>query len=521
MTRHLTLNQHYDAALQRFAPDRIAFGSEQVPVTFGALAKSVDEFARGLADHGIEPGDVVGYSLPNSPDVIGLFLAIARVGAQAVPLYPMMPDAMRASVFSAMGCKLVVTNGTGADGLSRAAERIRAGLRIVSLESILAKRCDTAVARYAASPDQRLVAAASSGTTGTPKSVWITQGNAAAVLTATADFAKVGSWQDDSDYTSIAAFPLSTSSILVVLGMILAGVRIVFSQDMSPVRFLELADYWNAEALSAPPSYFESILNLPPPLGRPLPKVRAVLTGMDFLHSSLLARLRERFPGLDRAASGYGLVETSTVFMTWKAHDPEQLQQTPNRFRLCPVAGNQIDVRDEQGQPLAIGHSGELWVKGPSVVSGYLGAEAENRTAFVDGWFRTGDVACRLDDACIELRGRQKYLIKRAGKSIPPTAVQEHLDACPGVRNSAVVGVRHSLYGEMVWAFVTARAGHELTLKDIMKQCRSTLPNYMVPDQVTFVDDLPRGTGVGKLDREALIKMAEAELANIQGANRG
>ncbi len=521
MTSLITLNQHFDNALQRFAPDRIAFGAEQVPITFAELANGVDQLTAGLFARGIGPGKVVGYSLPNCSEVLALFLAIARLGACAIPLYPMMPDAVRAGIFASMGCDLVVTTGPAVDGLSRAAHHMHASFHVIQLEAVGAATSEAPIAPFESTPEQRLLAAASSGTTGTPKSVWLTHGNAAAVLSATADFSRLGSWQQEPDYTSMAAFPLSTSSVLVILGMIFAGARIVFSQDLSPMRYLELAEHWNAEALSAPPSYFEAILNLPTPLSRPLPGVRAILTGMDFLHTSLLARLSERFPALDRAASGYGLVETSTVFMTWKAHDREQLKQAPNRFTLCPSVDNQIDVRDEQGQPLSAGQAGELWVKGPSVVSGYLGPVAENATAFIDGWFRTGDVACRIDDASIELRGRQKYLIKRAGKSIPPMAVQDHLEACPGVRTSAVVGVKHPLYGEMVWAFVVANDQQQVTLKDIMKQCRSTLPNYMVPDQVTFIPELPRGAGVGKLDREALIKFAEMELGRIQGERHG
>jgi acyl-CoA synthetase (AMP-forming)/AMP-acid ligase II len=521
MTSFRALNQEYDNALRRFPADRVAFGDERVPVTFAAFARSVDELMAGLHAQGVRPGNAVGYCLPNCAEALAIIVAISRLGAKAVPVFPMMPDARRAQVFAALDCSLVITTGAAAEGLARAAAQLSAGFRVIALEAVAGIRGASNIDPFESSPDQELLAATTSGTTGIPKLVWMTQGNVASVLAAAADLVRVGSWQLDPDYTTMAAFPLSTSGVLMQLGMIFAGTRVVFARDVSPGHFLELAEHWSAEALSAPPAYFEAILSLPPPLRRSLPAVRAVMSGMDFVHTSLLMRLAERFPGLDRAAAGYGLVETALVFMTWKAHDRGQLQLPPGCYTLCVGLGNQIDVRDESAQSLPVGEVGVLWVKGPSVVPGYLGNPAESASAFVDGWFRTGDVAVRVDERTIELRGRQKYLIKRGGKSISPIEVQEHLDACQGVRTSGVVGVKHPLYGEMIWAFVVPNGEPPVTLKDIMKACRATLPNYMVPDQVTFVSELPRGAGVGKLDREALIRMAEEELGRIQGESRG
>jgi acyl-CoA synthetase (AMP-forming)/AMP-acid ligase II len=155
------------------------------------------------------------------------------------------------------------------------------------------------------------------------------------------------------------------------------------------------------------------------------------------------------------------------------------------------------------------------------VVSGYLTQTPEASAAFVDGWLPTGDLARRVAGGKIELCGRQKYFIKRGGRSISPIEIQDRVEACPGVVSCAVVGVKQALYGEMIWAFVVTDPAHEVTLAEVMKSCRATLPNYMVPDQVTFVAELPRGSGVGKLDREALVSQAEGELSRLQGANYG
>jgi long-chain acyl-CoA synthetase len=510
------LNQHFENALRRFAPERIAFGIERTGVSFAELAATVERFTDLLRQHGVIRDTVVGYSLPNCVEVLPLLLAISRLGARAVPLYPMMPEHTRVGVFAALGCSLVILPACGE--LGQAAQPPQSQFRTLSLETLVTGASAARVPTISSEqPSQPFLAAASSGTTGAPKTVWMTQANASAVLTASAELAQLGTWQGDPDFTSVAAFPLSTSSVLVVLGMILSGARMILARDLSPAHLLLLAQHWQAEAISAPPAYFEAILNLPTSLRPALPAVRAIFSGMDFLHSGLVSRLCEYLPNLDRAASGYGLVETSTVFMCWKAHDREAMKHPANVFTLCPGLDNSIDVRDEHGRSLGPNEAGELWAKGDSVVSGYLGGGAANAAAFVDGWFRTGDVASLRDERTIELLGRRKYLIKRAGKSVAPTEVQERLDACEGVRESAVVGVKHPLYGEMIWAFVVADPQSPATLKDLMKASRASLPNYMVPDQVTFVKELPRGAGVGKLDREALIRMASQELATTVG----
>jgi len=104
------------------------------------------------------------------------------------------------------------------------------------------------------------------------------------------------------------------------------------------------------------------------------------------------------------------------------------------------------------------------------------------------------------------------YLIKRGGRSVSPVIIKDHIDKLSGVLNSAVVGVPHHLYGEMIWAFIVKgneNKNSEVGLKDVMKHCRNLSPNYMVPDQVMFVDEIPKYPGVEKVDFNKLIQLAE------------
>ncbi|KNY28041.1 Long-chain-fatty-acid--CoA ligase [Pseudobacteroides cellulosolvens ATCC 35603 = DSM 2933] len=243
--------------------------------------------------------------------------------------------------------------------------------------------------------------------------------------------------------------------------------------------------------------------------------VETMAGGMDFISPSLVRRMKEKFINLNSLANGYGLIETANVFMVCKQNVEEGFYKPTSKMRLCSGTSNAIEVRDEGGSLVSPGNEGELYVRGSNVVRGYLNNAEETARSFGDGWFKTGDIVRNEGDGYITLLGRRKYLIKRGGKSISPVFVQDHLNKVEGIKVSAVVGVPHQLYGEMVWAFIVVKDGYKVELKDIMKHCRKELPNYMVPDQVLFIDEIPKNPGAGKVNYERLKEVALSELGNI------
>lgn len=513
-----TLADHLTAMRTTAPTDRLAFACEEQPFTFGALAQGVDQLAAGLHGLGVGPGIVVGASLSNGPEALMLPLALWRLGAVVVPVFPMTPDATRCAVFAGARAALVVVDPPARERLAQAAAQAGASFRVVGVDQCRAE--GSAPPAVAPLPDAMpAMIAASSGTTGIPKAVLLTRAQVSASMTAAAELMRVGPWRDGPELPScMIAFPLSTSGVMVVLGILRAGSQVFFARSPAPLRFWQLAAHWSAQSLAAPPAYLEALLSLPEASCPPVPSVRAVMTGMDFLAPGLLARLQRRVPTLEAAANGYGLVETATVFMTWKAHQRAELGGATSVLSLCPGVDNRVEVRDEDGRPVAPGGEGELWASGPSVVSGYLGRDPALQAPFRDGWFRTGDLARLVAPGTVELLGRRKHLIKRGGKSVSPVEVEDRVGTCPGVDQAAVVGVPHPLYGEMIWAFVVPSREGAATVASIMRHSRSALPSHMAPDRVELVDALPRGSGAGKVDRDALVRTAATILARIEGA---
>jgi acyl-CoA synthetase (AMP-forming)/AMP-acid ligase II len=519
-----TVNELYDDFVQNNPPEKPLLGFNDQTITLGDLRARVDAFTGHLSQLGVRPGVVVGYTLPNCPEVFYLYFAISRLGGCALPLYPMIPDRGKVGLLQRANAQLVVTTSQQYASLKEVSAQAGAEYQIVTVDAHPEGGADLAeslpadfdlgdVVLKQTPPHLPLLIAASSGTTGTPKSVLMTQANLAAEVYAASEL--VTPFTDDCPpgYSTAMAFPLSTAAMIVVSGVMFGGVFMVFSADVSPVKFMQLVTQWKADSISVPPAFCEAILSLPMLDSFDRASIKRVMTGMDFFSPGLALRLKKAFPNLNSWANGYGLIETSDVIMTAKGTIPEDgVIPSTSKMTLVEGVGNQIEVRDEEGNSIPVGSEGILYVQGPNVLQGYLGNPEETQRSFVDGWFCTGDVVRNEGDGSITLLGRQKYLIKRGGKSVSPVVVQNHLNQLAGVKDSAVMGVPHPLYGEMVWAFVVRQSEDAVQLRDVMKHCRAELANYMVPDQVTFVPEIPKKPGVGKVDMDTMKAMAQKEL---------
>lgn len=512
----------YDEDLFPKEIDRTAFIYKDEKISFRSVKEKVDEVCAHLISMGVIKGSKVGYTLPNCPETFYLYMALSRLGACAVPLFPMIPDQGKMGIWTNCGVEFVVTLSSMYSTLKAVAEQFKSNIKFATLDNSDASYCFTNDVSHInieesivleGAEELPVMMAMSSGTTGASKFVEMTQKNASTVLKASYKLMQ----PKEEGYSLVLAFPLSTSGILVCMGMFAAGVTTIFSEDMSPMAFLSLVDKYKAEAISAPPAYLEAISFIPGVDHMNFDSVERVYSGMDFFRNKLLNSMRRRFKNLKMAGNGYGLVETSTVLMIWNAESVEDFNNPTNQMIPVEGIGNEFSVRSSKGEAIAVGSEGELFIKGNSIVKGYFRNEEETNKAFINGWFRTGDVAIANDDSTITLLGRNKDIIKRGGRSISPITISSHINKVDAVIASAVVGVPHEMYGEMIWAFIVTPPGVNLPEGVIMKHCRESLPPYMVPDQITFVDQLPKNPGVGKLDNEKMKEMALEELSQMSG----
>src|SRR5256712_6206982 len=174
--------------------------------------------------------------------------------------------------------------------------------------------------------------------------------------------------------------------------------------------------------------------------------------------------------------------------LSYLAGDPTDLPDAVGRA----VPGVEARVVDDDGRGLDAGEGGELLIRTPAAMDGYLGALDDTRAVLADGWFRTGDLATIDRDGWVRIAGRKRERILRAGHSIFPPEVEAMLLTHPDVAEAAVVGVPHAELGEEVAAFVVLRGGARATTNDLIAYCRERLAGYKYPRPLTPVAPPPR-----------------------------
>jgi long-chain acyl-CoA synthetase len=201
-----------------------------------------------------------------------------------------------------------------------------------------------------------------------------------------------------------------------------------------------------------------------------------------------------------RIVRGYGMTELFRP-ISYQAADTTESPDAVGRA----VPGVEIRIVDDDGRPVTGGETGELLIKSPSAMDGYINAADETREVLADGWFHTGDLATVSDDGLVTIAGRKRERILRGGYSVFPTEVEATLLTHPAVAEAAVVGVPHPELGEDVAAFVTLRAGVQVTPEALIAHCRDRLAAFKYPRGVTVLDTLPKGA-TGKILKQRLVR---------------
>jgi long-chain acyl-CoA synthetase len=232
--------------------------------------------------------------------------------------------------------------------------------------------------------------------------------------------------------------------------------------------------------------------------------LRHMLIGGEPLGSSLSSRLRQ-FIAPASLIDIYGLTETSTCdfFLS-----PTHYADHPHSIgRAAP--GVRFRIVDDAGGDLAAGAVGELLIRSPYLMAGYLDDPALTRAAFCDGWLRTGDQARSTTDGFVELTGRKKDLIVRGGNKIAPQELEQTLCAYPGVAAALAVGVDDAILGQRIHVLLVPAAATRLQVEDLRQFLRERLDRYKQPDSYYIDSELPTGR-TGKLDRGRLREMIVA-----------
>ena len=474
---------------------------------FGELARSCRRIATLLQSQGPRAGDTVSLVMPNGLQTLRVLLGAMHAGLVVNPVNLLSQAEQMRYVLGHSDCKLVcVAPEWEARVRALLATLDRAVQVIVADPDGDALPGESAEATLAApapapapapSPDAVALLMYTSGTTGVPKGVMLTQANLAA--NAHAISAEHRLTAADRVLAVLPLYHINAFAV-TMLAPLAHGGSLAMPSRFSAARFWEQAA--GCTWINVVPTMISYLLEG----GGAAPEQTAHIR---FCRSASAALPPEHHRAFE-AKFGIGIVETMGLTETVAPSFSNPLDAASRKLgSVGRASGCEARVIDAALQPVADGVTGELAIRGPNVMRGYYKNDEATRATFTpDGWLRTGDLGHRDADGFFFVTGRIKELIIKGGENIAPREIDEALLAHPAVLDAAAVGIPDAHYGQEIMACVVLREGMACSEDELRAFCVERLGRYKTPKLLRFVSELPRGPS-GKVQRLKLLDLPE------------
>ena len=495
MTDHI-----FDKLLQAAAeqPDAVALEFMGQRITYAALAQNARKLASGLRAHGLQQGQSVGLMLPNLPQFAEALYGAWLNGNVVVPMNVLLKAPEIRYLVGDSKLQAMFVFDAFLPELEAAIAGMDAPPRIIVVGkpgphtpygALLETRPPDGA--RSASPDEHVLTIYTSGTTGKPKGAVITNRNVLAQLDMTDDlFPPV-----EGDKT-LCVLPLF--HVFALNGVLNAAIRARGTVVLHPKFDVDAAakalQHDGISVFCGVPTMYFYLLKHPDIASMRFPQLRYCVSGGAAMPIDVMRSFEDRF-GVP-IYEGYGLTET-TVSVCCNRAGAKKVGSVGK-----PYPAVQLMIADDEGNPVPTGQRGEILVKGPNLMQGYLDRPDATAEAIVDGWFHTGDIGYVDDEGFVFIVDRKKDMIIKGGYNIYPREIEEVLYQLPQVAEAAVVGVRDQAKGEQVRAVISVRPGSELTSDQVHEHLRDNLAKYKLPSEYVFMNELPKGPTGKILKRE-------------------
>lgn len=488
----------FDLAARRAAltPEREAVWAEGRWYTYAQLNTRATQLASRLAEAGISKGDRVGLLAGNHLAHLDLLLATSKLGFIHTPFNNRLSN----QELSALGAKtepgLVLFDPDHAEKAAAVAGRSAALYSLSDYDAWLEGAPAAPEAPELVEEDPQMMLF-TGGTTGTSKGALqpYRQGFHNAVNT-------VFSWGLRPEDCVIQATPCFHAAVnALTVPLLHVGARVVLQNSFDPGEYLRLIEQHGATILFLVPTMFGMLARHGDFPGSDLSSVRWAISGGAACNDVI----REAFTGRGVPfRQGYGLTEAGvncfSIDLVKAAEKPLSVGK--------PILYSEAVIRDEQGNPVPAGETGELTIRGPHVFSGYWREPEATAEALRDGWLWTGDLARQDEDGDYYLVGRRKEMFISGGENVFPAEIENVLANHPAVAECAVMGVPDDEWGEVGLAAIVLRDEHTVTADELKEFLRQHLARYKVPKRFLFPSYLPR-SGAGKILTRQIIEQAK------------
>ncbi|WP_394707036.1 fatty acid--CoA ligase [uncultured Erythrobacter sp.] len=493
--------------------DVIAFTYAGEEISFAELDEGANRAANGLAALGVKPGERVAFLGKNHPLYFEAFLGAARIGAVMTPVNWRLAAPEVAYILDNCQARVVFIGEGFAEVLSGIHADCSRVEQVIGIDAPDFAGTDYRTWRdgFPATPPAHRVAAEddalqlyTSGTTGKPKGAVMTHGSILSSRDATASGEEMRGWQEPipGDVTLLAMPCFHISGTGTGIGTMVAGTNSIVLPEYDPTKALDLIANFNISKIFLVPAAIQILLNHPRVSETDFSRLKYITYGASPIPLELM-REAMRVIGCGFVQM-YGMTETSGTIV---ALDPEDhVPEGSPRMRSVgkPLAGVELKIIDEAGNPVPVGTVGEIATRSSKNMRGYWNnPDATASTIDAEGWLRTGDAGYLDEDGYLYIHDRVKDMIISGGENVYPAEVENALYSHPKVADVAVIGVPDPKWGEAVKACVVVKPGEELSEAELIAHARTLIAGYKCPKTVDFIPALPRNPS-GKILRREL-----------------
>ena len=491
---------HWIERQAAFAPDKKALECAGRAWTYAELSRAIARMAVALADRGVVPGDRVAHLGYNSAEQLLLLFACARLGAMFVPLSWRLAPPEHRIMLSDCQPRVVVVDEPFVEP-STALHDVPGPTAWVcvgparpgwtALEAMLGAASSSVSGQ--GGMDHPVVLCYTSGSTGQPKGVVLTQN--ALFYNAVNSTHMHDMSSSDVILTSLPLFHVGGLNIQT-LPALHCGATVILHGRFEPGAVIEALQTKGVTLTVLVPAQLELLSSDARWARLRSDTLRSITTGSTIIGSAEYGRhLRADVPLLQV----YGATETCPIAAYQRAPDAAEHPGSVGMAALhC-----ELRLVDDAGRDVPQGATGEIWIRGPNLMTGYWGKPTESAAALSDGWYHSGDVGHQDQDGYLYVDGRRTDMIISGGENIYPAELENVLSQCPDLAEVAVVGRPDARWGEAVVAVVVPKAGRHVSAESIVELLQGRVARYKLPRDVVIAQSLPR-TALGKLMREQI-----------------